>query len=631
MRRRSRSLVIVLLGAISCLILAGCVNLPTSGAVREVNRLPNANAPADEGVQLTPVQPGAQWLPKQIVSGFLAATGAAWTGKPRSLSVARKYLTGYYAEKWRPSVAATVIDTNPKVTEMQISSHVTGGQAATQVTVTSQHLETLVSANATEAGSIKTAIPAKPYQFTFAMTQVNGEWRIKGISDASGRANDTLLLLTDSDFVRDYQPRNLYFPAVTAPNTLVPYPVYIPDQAGLLGLQQLVSGLESLPPPSADWLYRSVTTAFPAGSDSKNVQVQVHGNQAVVTLTGQAAKLSPRELAQLKAQLVWTLTYSPYASTGIGSVELQVNGRTWPNQLLSHYAGWVPAGARGPLYVQLPGPGGSPAIAAVKSITPPKPHGKPQFADQTLPAGLGTGPFSTIAISPPSSNQHFNITTFAGCRGKTVYVAPLVGESNLIPPQSLAAACTSLSWDSRGNLWIAAGSDIFVANETPQGLELHLETFYPPPANATYTSLRVAPDGVRVALIVHEKGSTKVDVAAVSKKSKNKYLRYLAQTGQLLTVGPDLTDPIALCWWDADHLLVLDKHDNRAQLYEVPLNGGKSTEVATPDGAESIASNGSIIAVGTVGPTGQFSVKVARSIGGEWHRLAGASLPVYPG
>ena len=35
-------------------------------------------------------------------------------------------------------------------------------------------------------------------------------------------------------------------------------------------------------------------------------------------------------------------------------------------------------------------------------------------------------------------------------------------------------------------------------------------------------------------------------------------------------IGPALTDPIALSWYDADHLVVL----SRSQLYEVPVNGG---------------------------------------------------------
>jgi Lipoprotein LpqB beta-propeller domain len=624
-RRRNRRWIVVLAGALTTVALAGCVNLPTGGPVPKIDRLSNTNGPADEGVQVSPIGPGAQWPPQEIVSDFLAASGAAWTGKDDSLSVAREYLTRSFAARWHPSVAATVIDNNPAVPAPPIP-RVTGGQVA-QVTLTSQHLETLVSANSTEAGSIQTATYPGPYTFTFNMVQVAGQWRISGIRDADGTPRPKILLLTNSDFLRDYQPRNLYFPANANPGTLVPYPVYIPDQAGLLGLRQLVSGLTSLPQPKSDWLFGAVSTAFPTGSNSRNTQVDVHGNQAVVTLTGAAARLGPRRLQQLKAQLFWTLTYSPYGPTGIGSVELDISGHKAQELPPKKYLTAVPPHAMGSLYVQLPGEDGTPELAVVNSIKAP-PRGKSQLTPQTLPGGLGTGPFNAMAVSPTLTIDGYKQVTFAGCRGKTIYVAPLTGFVNLIPPKQLVTNCTSMSWDQLGELWVTAGSNVDVIHETDQGLSILPVTIYLPTSD-TFSSLRIAPDGVRAAMIVHAKSGPSIEVAAISKKSPALVL--LAQSRQWLTVGPDLTSPIALCWLDPDHLLVLDRHDGRSQLFDVPLNGAKSTEVATPPGAVSVASNGSIIAVGTVGPSGQSDVKVARTIGSEWHRLAGASSPVYPG
>jgi lipoprotein LpqB-like beta-propeller protein len=625
MRRRDRRWAVVLAGALAAVALAGCVNLPTAGPVPKIDRLSNPNGPADEGVQVSPIGPGAQWPPQEIVSDFLAASGAAWTGEDNSLGVAREYLTRSFAKRWHPSVAATVIDNNPAVPAPPIP-RVTGGQVA-QVELTSQHLETLVSANSTEAGSIETATYPGPYQFIFNLVQVAGQWRISEIRDANGTPRPKILLLTNSDFLRDYQPRNLYFPANAAPGTLVPYPVYIPDQAGLLGLRQLVSGLTALPQPKFDWLYGAVTTAFPVGSNSRNTQVEVHGNQAVVTLTGAASKLSPPRLEQLKAQLFWTLTYSPYAPTGIGSVELDIAGHKAQVLPPKKYLTAVPLHAKGPLYVQLPGQDGTPELATVNSIKPSA-RGKSQFTPQTLPGGIGTGPFTAMAISPTSQIDGYKRVTFAACRGKTIYVAPLTGYVNLIPPRQLVTNCTSMSWNPRGGLWVTDGSNVDVVHETDQGLTILPVTIYLPTSD-TFSSLRVAPDGIRAAMIVHAKSGSTIEVAAISKKSKALVL--LAQSRQWLTVGPDLTDPIALCWLDPDHLLVLDRRDGRSQLFDVPLNGAKSTEVATPPGAISVASNGSIIAVGTLSPSGQSDVKVARTIGSQWHRLAGAGSPVYPG
>ena len=49
---------------------------------------------------------------------------------------------------------------------------------------------------------------------------------------------------------------------------------------------------------------------------------------------------------------------------------------------------------------------------------------------------------------------------------------------------------------------------------------------------------------------------------------------------------------MALTWLDPDHLLVLGRTGSgRTQLYEVPLNGGQSTPIATPRGVTSVTAS----------------------------------------
>jgi len=67
MRRRRGVLLTVAAGLAAGVALCGCVNLPTSGVLPQVNELPSSTGGSQSGVVVTPIPPGAQWQPKQIV------------------------------------------------------------------------------------------------------------------------------------------------------------------------------------------------------------------------------------------------------------------------------------------------------------------------------------------------------------------------------------------------------------------------------------------------------------------------------------------------------------------------------------------------------------------------------------
>ncbi len=625
--------------AVVGLILAGCVNLPTSGPLSQTS-LPNTGSSQENQIVITPQGPSPQWQPKDIVRGFLVASGANLSDE----SIAREYLTGYYRRHWRPSVTPHIIDTGHQVTLTKVPFQVTGNQSSAQVTVTSQHLETLVAAGANEAGRLQVYPTPGPYTYTFELAQVNGGvWRIDGIEGLDGKTDLSLLLMTVADFQRDYLPRNLYYLASGSSGTLVPYPVYIPGQElQQTGVQQLVDAVLTLPPTNSNWLYHAIETAFPKGT---RIGAQVHSNQAVVTLGGAAARTDLATLGMMEAQLVWTLMYAPDAAgTGIGSIELHV-GRSSALLLKKKFISWVQQGPSGPLYYQALDRTGHPHL---NEFRPGKDFGATNVGraggaakknsgaggDTTtpvLPAQLGRGPFTTIAISPAPLG---GANTFAGCRGRLVYVAGLLVGSDL-QKGTLPADCTSMTWDDQGDLWVAAGTDVFVVNQTVTG-SLQVNPVTIPalqiPASDTFVSLKVAPDGVRVAMIVRGKSGASVIVSSITKK-QNSALIYLAQGVQVLTVGPDLVDPTALCWWDSDHLLVLDHRKGVSQLYEVPLDGGTSTRVPTPPDVTSVTANGSFVAVGTSAPGGRGQPTVLASTGleGVWIPVDMGRTPAYVG
>jgi hypothetical protein len=103
-------------------------------------------------------------------------------------------------------------------------------------------------------------------------------------------------------------------------------------------------------------------------------------------------------------------------------------------------------------------------------------------------------------------------------------------------------------------------------------------------------------------------------------------------------VGSDIPNPVALSWWDPDHLLVLNQPGSGpAQLYEVRLDGGLSTPLATPGAPASVTARGSDLVVGTtgsggeVGP-GQYQIWTSPILNGPWRRIAAQCFsPVFPG
>jgi hypothetical protein len=198
----------------------------------------------------------------------------------------------------------------------------------------------------------------------------------------------------------------------------------------------------------------------------------------------------------------------------------------------------------------------------------------------------------------------------------------------------LPGNCTSLSWDSQGDLWAVAGSDVYVLNQTLTVLHI-IPASIPAQQIApsdSFVSLKVAPDGLRVAMIVRRKNGASVYISALTKKV-NSPIVYLAQGGPVLTVGPDLVNPIALAWWDSDHLLVLERLHGNSQLYKVPLNGGESIKLLTaPESAVSVTANGSFIAVGTSASAGRRpAVVVSRGLEGPWIRVTPGRTPTYAG
>jgi hypothetical protein len=592
--------------------VAGCADVPVSGPL-QYTKQPASGGAQQQGTHccapvMSPPQPG--WSPVQIVQGFIQAS--ADFGENHA--IARQYLTAAASSSWQPGPgpAVTVIATAPAVSSElppQLNS-----QKSEIVEITAQKLGAV--------NSTGQYIPApdgqKPLTQSFGLRQIGHQWRIESLP-ANGRISRELLLSKDF-FQQTYQPRNLYYFDPYNYKYLVPDPVFLPlntaDPATVL-----VNALLAEP---QGWLEGAAYSGFPAGSRSVRVQIPPGSKTAIVDLSMPKTAANRTTLAEMSAQLVWTLTSTSYGSRTIQAVKLEVNGRSW-----------TPPGSasavqdRGDYPQPYLLPSGRQNLYFLTASGAARVLPAHSDSSQPVPGQAGTSeiPLSSIAISP---DQHYLAGTSSSASG-TVYVSNLAAAAQPHASQSGRALHVRLtgmkisaaSWDYQDNLWVAGSIHGRPAVRMLPGKGGRPAIVTLPPGIKQITAFRVAPDGVRVALIVSGAAGQHVLLAAVV-HSGNQVT--LASAGE---IGVEMAQPTALSWYDADHLLVVDQADTGPQLFEVPVNGDRSTLQSIEPEMTSIAAAGPHNSLFASLQTGQL----ARSAGlGElWSTSLKGQDATYPG
>jgi hypothetical protein len=585
-------------GAVALAVLgAGCADLPGSSAVRYAGTQLGA-VQEQELPQQIAEPPGRGWNQAEIVAGFLAASASF----AHDHAVAREYLTPRAAKSWHPGWAATVVEQPPlvKLTRKKPPVNVVAPGSQTlyaAAKVTGPSLATL-----TDSGQYLKASGARAKPFLFYLQKIGGQWRIYQLPSS--------LILTQAAFETDYVPRDLYF---LGPHSLVPDPVFVPQQESpnepATGLVRALV-LQSL---QDSWLSGAATTGFPTGTTLLGVSITA--TSAVVNLGGAAAHASRQALTEMEAQLVWTLTGSSYTPSAVTSVQLKINGRAVSQKLLlqQQFSKWLPARSASRVY----------------------------FLDRYRKIGVltaGRRParlawpvrdrITRIAVAPGGAEVAGIVPGRGGC---SVITGPPGRRAQVMSRRLSGGACTALSVDDLGNTWVAAGSHVWFLPQDG-GAALPVVTQGVPPGDAI-TDLRVAPDGVRVAMIVRPvRGAATILLGAINHTPA----RSQFQIGpQMQAVGADVPNPSMLTWYNADYIVVLsDAGLEASQLYQVPLNGGSATAIPTPVGrVSSVAASGtqagltgSLIAGMVPGVILSFDPALT-----SWTQVANGTSPVYPG
>jgi hypothetical protein len=195
---------------------------------------------------------------------------------------------------------------------------------------------------------------------------------------------------------------------------------------------------------------------------------------------------------------------------------------------------------------------------------------------------------------------------------------------------------TAISWDRRDYLWVTHGDITTMIVQTDVGKNhAEIPNFFPA---GKILGLSIAPDGVRVAAIVQTDSGPAVELAAIDIGkpgpgqpgpgwAANLFTR--TSIGTTVQLGPNVTNPIALTWYDADDLLVLDGAGDQTSLWEVPVDGQPATKLpGVLPGAISITANSTRNAL-VVGLT-QNRMEVSAGLEGPWQPLgSGGQNPAF--
>jgi Lipoprotein LpqB beta-propeller domain/Sporulation and spore germination len=630
-RMRSRpALAVLAVLIVTVLSTAGCVSMPTGGPVQSFAVTQGPDAQSNPYVQIQPQPPGAGWSPKQIVQGFLTASASFGTYG----QVALQYLTPQEQKLWShptwsavvykkgPDVANPVYPAVPKTaptattatTAKTATPATTAKPATTPPAPTTASVQVTGTIQATLKGNGSYSVPSAsatsgssdappPFQL---VRGAGGQWRISSAPSE--------VLLTSDSFANDYQLRNLYFFDPTA-SFLVPDPIYVPLRAP----GDLVNGLvQDLITAPNDWLSGGATrTAMPAGT--KISDVTVDGVTAVVNLTGSIAKISNATtlnevMQQVSSQLLWTLSGAGQggsAGQGVQSVEVELNSKPW-----------FPPGSQGNPVVQRqstenPATGANLADyyyvdSAGYLATRQGTSGKAKRLEH-----IGAG-YTQVAVSPDGRY-------LAALHGSTLYTGLFGGGL-----AKRGSGYEAMSWDRNDELWASLGAQVIMFRVTVT-LRQPLGQLTPVPVDVVssygiknlsvpFSALRVAPDGVRVALVFANGALT---FGAISGQGgPNPQI----QLSVVQFSPPSATEFTGLTWYGADNVITLAQPGPAATEY--PVSGGTPAAIPVEPGMQTItASSGNPL----VADLSDGHLVADASLTGAWMDLGAGSAPAYPG
>ncbi|MDC0773456.1 LpqB family beta-propeller domain-containing protein [Streptomyces sp. HD] len=593
--------------ACGVVLLAGCASMPDSGDLRGVESTPRQ----DTQVRVFAMPPHDDASAPEIVSGFLEAL----TSDDPDYEIARKYLTKEASDKWRPLLSTTVLADGPGIEADHVGAREDGDSIS----------YTLTGARVATVDAQQAYAPAGgDYSELMHLTRdkKTKQWRI----DVPPRG----VVMGKSDFQRNYMSVDKYYFATnttlgTSPHTAaVADPVYV--RRNVDPMTEMVRSLLKGP---TSWLNPVVRSSFPTGTALTKGTASLppdDQNRLTVPLNDKAARVGLTQCHEMAAQLLFTLQN---LTPTVDEVVLRAGGR----QLCSLTEDRAEAvAARGSvqhaeyLYflndkhrlVRLP------AATKDTQATP-------------VPGALGEGDaeLKSVAVS-----RDEDMAAGVGLDGKNLYVGALVSGGPLGDPELTSAGRTeeerlsAPSWDAQGDLWVAdrnpdnprllllkegVGDPLVV--KTPPGLEGRIE------------SVRVAADGVRIALVVKQGDKSSLLIGRIEHGEAGKAGEDAAiSVHELRSATPELEEVTAMSWAGDSRLVVAGRERGGVQTMRYVQVDGSTPEGPVPaalSGVKEITASEDA-RLPLVGYSEDGIVRLPSGM--QWQKVVtDGTAPVYPG
>ncbi|MEU7044500.1 LpqB family beta-propeller domain-containing protein [Streptomyces varsoviensis] len=538
---------------VSGLLLAGCASMPDSGDVDSVNGSPRADA--DSQVRVYGVPPRAGEQPREIVLGFLEAT----TSDDPGYDTARKYLASNKQGTWNPSEVTTILTEPPQVRVDRSGDREEDGVT---ISLTGKQVARVDAKHAYKPDE-------RPYDNKIHVVRQGGEWRIDALPAG--------LVLGVPDFQRIYRSVNKYYFARLGPDqrrsgrseVLVPDPVYLRKR-----IDPVTSTARALLDGPTNWLAPVTTTAFRPGTRVVDDRLSLDdSNNLKVRLNSRADSANLAQCRRMAAQLLFTV--QDQASATVGDVRLERRDGSKLCGLTREQA-------------QEYSPGRTEGRADRQYYIDAK-HKMVSLADsddeaRRVPGAFGDGQARLGSVAVDRSERRAAGVTEDG---RSLYVAALehgsaLGDVRLRARTGANDGLAPPSWDGLGDLWVVDRS-----TQQPRLLRLPGGTGTPEEVQVTgldggrITGLRVAADGVRIALLVSKGGHTKLLLGRVERAGSVSQPSLSVQG--LRSVAPQLEQVDAVSWAGGSRLLAAGSEPGGLQqLQYVETDGSVSNGSALP-------------------------------------------------
>ena len=562
MSRRPAVLAALVLG-----LLTACSTVPTGSAPMQITEAP-ARPAGDVGIE--PMGPVTGASPEEIVRGFVDAAASAVQRHP----VARDHLTPDAAATWSDEAGITLVGADyAAVTTVAGTVRMTGDLVGT-----------------VDPRGVFTAASGEPFTHDFVLADVEGERRIANPPDG--------LVMLVPDFERLYDDLAAYFVDPTG-RRVVPDPRYL--LGGEAQPTSLVQRLLDGPSPS---LAAGVDNALDGVTLTRAVTVD--GAGVTVDLAG-LADLDPARLAQLCAQLVWTLDQVD----GISSV--RVTGDGDPLTLAG-----VPTLQRTDDWAAF-SPESVPADAAGHHLDAGR---LMTVGGQPAPGPAGTGAYGLVSAAVSADPRTSALTAMVGVSVNGGTATLLAGDygQDLAPVLPASRLSVPTVAATRPEFWVVRDETTVVrlpAGGSPQ--PVNAPTL---PGGGRASALQLSPDGVRAAVVVTRGDAPELLVGTVVRSDDGPVaLRDLRE------VAPGLTGVADVAWRTAGSLMVLaaDGGEDGVVPYQVGVDGWGLAEMPT----SGLPSQPTALAAA---PSQQPLVSAGGSVwelsGGTWVTLVRGQQPV---